>query len=175
MLDIEERVIKTVFGHKLEQPVVEDAPQYQDEVEPKESEKPMSENKIQCILDQVRYGLEIILKRGESVVGQSIILYSDYLSHCYTPQPILYLNDLVQCIFKVTEYEKFEPNQYTVQILAIVELLMYLIVVLVHNPVSMQMIMESKRKNAIYELLFNKKSGSQNQYKTELMDLFVNI
>lgn len=117
----------------------------------------------ECLEASVRgliKSLKIIENLGRNVVGQYILLNTEYSKIIRNPTPIICFTDFYSNIVKLTSLLSLtkEEEKYSLLIVKIVKSFLYCLYLLCYNPLNSHILNSEKRKLALKTLLFRNKA-----------------
>jgi len=132
------------FMHKLEEmgqgDMVEEKDEYQDKI-------------TEASIKLIHLALQIVEKLSKNIVGQYILLYTEYSKTVRNPNPITSFSDLFANLIKIISSLTFKDETLELLFIQIAETFVYSIYSLTFNPLNRNLLANDKRKAAIKALL----------------------
>ena len=104
--------------------------------------------------------LKIIENLAKNVVGQYILLNTEYSKIIRNPTPIIYFNDFYASLIQLASLLVFkqEGEEYSLAVVRILQSFLYCVYLLCYNPLNNQIQNSEKRKAALKALLLKNKT-----------------
>lgn len=130
-----------------------------------------SDENILAICKSINLSLKIIAKMAKNVIGQNVLLYTDYLRIIpIKPSPLINLGEVFLSIMKILSQENYEftkINKIHYQVYKILENMLFALIHLTLNPnpsasTGMSFYNSEKRKNALKVFVLDKNKNYEN-------------
>jgi len=124
-----------------------------------EDHKTSSEG-LQASVEVLLKVLKIVENLGRNVVGQYILLNTEYSKIIRNPTPIIYFNDFYTNLIYLASVLMFtkDGEEYSLSILKIIKNFLYCVYLFCYNPLNNQLLNSEKRKSALKVILMKNKS-----------------
>jgi hypothetical protein len=128
----------------------------------KEEEGDLKRKILISSVQNLHSSLQIIEKLSKNVVGQSILMYTEYSKTIRSSNPIICLNDLLTNIIRIVPI--LNPNSnFDAIIFRCAEKITFSLYLLAYNPLTNHLINNDKRKLGIKGYLVRNKNAKPNQ------------
>lgn len=114
-------------------------------------------------MENLLSSISIIERLSKNVVGQSILMYTEYSKTIRSPNPILSFGDLLAHFTKLIPVLTFTNSKVDGYIISCTEKMIYSFHLLAYNPLTNHLINNDKRKQGMKGYLFKNKTVKSNQ------------